>query len=82
MLLSPLLDRVYFTDVKQSFDGDTFFPPWDREDFEIIECVCVYVCVCASVCVYVCMCVCVRTCVCVCLCSCMHAPEAVMQSSL
>ena len=33
----PLLDRVYFTDIQQEFEGDTFFPEWNRESFELIE---------------------------------------------
>ena len=36
-LSSPLLDKVYYTDVKQAFEGDTYFPEWNRDGFEIIE---------------------------------------------
>ena len=63
-LSSPLLDKVYYTDVKQAFEGDTYFPEWNRDGFEIIECVrvCVRVqyarglsvCVC-TVCIFLCV---------------------------
>ena len=36
-LQSPLLDRVYFTDVELEFEGDTFFPDWNKDNFELTE---------------------------------------------
>lgn len=30
-------DRIYMTQVHQSFEGDAFFPPWDETRFKEIE---------------------------------------------
>lgn len=33
----PLADRFYLTEVEAPFEGDTFFPEWDRAEWEVIE---------------------------------------------
>lgn len=32
----PVLDRLYITEVHADFDGDTFFPEWNREEWNLI----------------------------------------------
>ncbi len=33
----PLLDRLYITEIHADFDGDTFFPDWNREEWNLIS---------------------------------------------
>lgn len=33
----PLIDIMYVTHVKGSFEVDTYFPEWDKNDFQIIS---------------------------------------------
>jgi dihydrofolate reductase len=33
----PLADELLLTEIDAEFDGDTFFPDWDRETFEEVE---------------------------------------------
>lgn len=33
----PLLDRMYITEIHADFDGDTFFPDWNREEWNLIS---------------------------------------------
>ena len=33
----PFADRLYITEVHEEFEGDTFFPPIDREQWVEIE---------------------------------------------
>jgi len=32
----PFLDRMYITEVHEEFEGDTFFPEWNREEWKLI----------------------------------------------
>ncbi|OIU71316.1 dihydrofolate reductase [Rossellomorea aquimaris] len=31
----PYADRLYVTKIEEEFDGDTFFPPFDKEEWEL-----------------------------------------------
>lgn len=33
----PLLDRLYITEIHADFDGDTYFPDWNREEWNLIS---------------------------------------------
>lgn len=33
----PMLDRLYITEIHADFDGDTFFPEWDRNQWKLIS---------------------------------------------
>lgn len=33
----PFLDRLYITEIHADFDGDAFFPEWNREDWKLIS---------------------------------------------
>lgn len=33
----PLVDRIYLTKIHEKFDGDTFFPEIDMNDWKIVE---------------------------------------------
>lgn len=33
----PYADRLYITEINEDFDGDTFFPAFDQEEWEIVD---------------------------------------------
>jgi dihydrofolate reductase len=33
----PYADRLYITHIDQAFEGDTFFPHWNKEDYTLIS---------------------------------------------
>lgn len=33
----PFADRLYITHIDQSFEGDTFFPNWNKDDFTLVS---------------------------------------------
>ena len=33
----PWLERLYITEVHESFEGDTFFPEWDQDEWNLIS---------------------------------------------
>ncbi len=33
----PLVDRMYVTEVQAEVDGDTYFPAWDRDQWDLVE---------------------------------------------
>ncbi|MFZ2650928.1 MAG: dihydrofolate reductase [Burkholderiaceae bacterium] len=33
----PLADELFLTEIDTDLDGDTFFPPWDRSEFEEVS---------------------------------------------
>lgn len=33
----PHLDRLYITEIHADFDGDTFFPEWDRTEWNLVS---------------------------------------------
>lgn len=35
-LALPLADRLYLTHIGHPFEGDAYFPPWDREAFRLV----------------------------------------------
>lgn len=36
-LAMPLADRFYLTRIHASYDGDTFFPPWEPDDWALVS---------------------------------------------
>ena len=33
----PLTDRLYLTEIDAEFEGDTFFPEWNKEEWEVVS---------------------------------------------
>lgn len=33
----PNADRMYLTELDQAFDGDTYFPAWDRREWRLVD---------------------------------------------
>ena len=34
----PIADRLYITKINHSFDGDVFFPPWEKTFTQMVSC--------------------------------------------
>ena len=33
----PLTDRLYLTEIDADFEGDTFFPEWDKDEWDVVS---------------------------------------------